>query len=195
MRGPLARRSLLICLSALLGSFSSAAVILAQETGRRLKGVVTPGEHPVTAALIAEHTSVPPDGHTRIGVLFEMGKGWHIYAEEPGDAGLPTKVTWNAPPAVSFGPLTWPKAQQFLDPGDIKTFGYSGAVTLYSKIAFVPLINPNDKYPDLPIHADVEWLACKDLCVPGKAHLELTLPVSSKPQALSTYAQLFQQTD
>lgn len=192
MRGPLARRSLLICLSALLGSFSSAAVILAQGTGRRLKGVATPGEHPVTAALIAEHASVLPGGHTRIGVHFEMEKGWHIYADPPGDAGLPTKIAWTAPNGVSVGPLHWPPAQKLVDPGDIRTFGYTGTVVLYSTLSYQAW---RDAYESIPVKAVVKWLACKELCIPGAAELDLSLPVSDQPPALSTHAELFDHTE
>ncbi len=152
---------------------------------------VPEGPSAVSAELIAEHASVQPGGSTRIGVHFELEEGWHIYAEDPGDAGLPTTIVWEGPPWVSFGPLHWPPPQQFQDPGDIRTHGYSGAVVLYSTLQY-QLAGIGGQYPvPLTVHATVKWLACKELCIPGSAELDLSLPVSAAPPALSTHAELF----
>ena len=176
-----------------------------QQGSQKSTRFAMPERHPVTAELIAEHASVQPGGKTRVGVRFEIEDGWHIYAQDPGDAGLPTSVQWwlplngavpgslripHNPPG--FQPLPWPKPLEFRDPGDIKTFGYSSSVV----IASVLWIDPQQK-PErtISIEADVKWLACKEICLPGKAHLSLDLPVSPEPPALSTHAQFFQQTD
>ncbi|MBI4342012.1 MAG: hypothetical protein HY599_01450 [Candidatus Omnitrophica bacterium] len=149
----------------------------------------------VKTELITEHASIQPGGKTRVGVHFEIEEGWHIYAKEPGDAGLPTKITWSGPAAVSFGPLEYPSPQQFIDPGDIRTNGYSGSVVLYSAITFNPLRRTDGgPYEDLPLRARVQWLACKDVCIPGKTELELSLPVSANPPVHSTHAEFFDHT-
>lgn len=150
-------------------------------------------DQPVVATLIAEHESIQPGGTTRVGVHFELEKGWHIYAEEPGDAGLPTEVKWSAPWG-SFGPIQWPTPTAFLDPGEIRTFGYEGTVVLASTYSLIPgrwLESPPDP---IPITAKLTWLACKEICIPGSANLELPLPWSHDPPALSAHAQLFEQT-
>ena len=157
---------------------------------KQLSGFATLDQQPVTTTLIAEHASVKPGGRTRIGVYFEIQDGWHIYAKDPGDAGLPTKIIWSVPDGVRVGPLVWPKPHEFLDPGDIKTFGYAGAAVLYSPLAFTSTAGTQRM---IPIHAKVEWLACKELCLPGSAQLELALPVSSNPPVYSTHAELFEQ--
>ena len=152
-----------------------------------------PEEQPVTATLIAEHDSIQPGGSTRIGILFEIEDGWHIYAQDPGDAGLPTKVTWSGSERLSFGPLQWPAPHEFLDPGDIRTFGYTGALVLSSTMA-VPAAWPNRLAAGLRVTADVRWLACKDVCIPGKSDLELVLPLSPDPPVPTTHAHLFAST-
>ena len=149
------------------------------------------GPSAVSAELIAEHASVQPGGSTRIGVHFDLDEGWHIYAKESGDAGLPTKIEWSVPSGVTVGPLEWPAHQEFVDPGDIRTFGYAGTVVLASRLTLKPSNNPPTT---IPIHATVKWLACKELCVPGSAELDLSLPVSAEPPALSTHAELFEHT-
>jgi len=147
---------------------------------------------PVRAALIAEHASIQPGGTTRVGVHFEMEAGWHIYADPPGDAGLPTTIRWSSPmkeARVVFGPLRWPPHQPFIDPGDIRTFGYTGSLVLDSTLQLMP---SKVRGATVPILAEVRWLACKDLCIPGSTALNLTLPVSHTPQTPSPHAHLFE---
>jgi len=163
------------------------------QPGGDIGGGFAPAEdHPVAAELIAEHASVQPGGQTRVGVQFEIEEGWHIYAEEPGDAGLPTTIQWTAPRGVLVGPLVWPRPEQFVDPGDIKTSGYSGVVTASSGVQL-----PASQFEGeaILLGAHVKWLACQEICIPGSADLSLTLPVSGNEQAFSTHAQLFEHTD
>ncbi|MBI2496085.1 MAG: hypothetical protein HYW10_05970, partial [Candidatus Omnitrophica bacterium] len=115
-------------------------------------------------------------------------EGWHIYAQKPGDAGLPTIVSWSAPEGATVEPLPWPKPRQFLDPGDIRTFGYTGTVLLSSQLAWA---SGNAAVASIPIQARVEWLACYDVCIPGSADVSLTLPVSPDAPTLSPNAKLF----
>jgi thiol:disulfide interchange protein DsbD len=153
-------------------------------------GFAQPKEHPVTAELIAEHASLQPGGATRIGVHFDLQPGWHIYAQDPGDAGLPTQVVWTVPDEAKVGPLHWPPHEHFIDPGEIHTNGYEGMVVLYSNLTLSPNAQTGT---NVPVHADVRWLACKDICLPGKAALDLTLMVSAGKPLHSTHAEYFDQ--
>ena len=143
-------------------------------------------DHPVQVELIAEHASVQPGGATRIGAYFQIAEGWHIYGEQPGDAGLPTSVAWRVPEGVTIGPLAWPQPSEFEDPGNIHTRGYQYHVLLWSRLAATAQVSG-----DIPIQAKLRWLACKDICLPGKANLELTLPVSPQAPVASAHADLF----
>lgn len=164
-----------------------------QPSGRAAPAMAQPAWHPVTAELVAEHASIQPGGSTRIGVLFDLEEGWHIYYKEPGDAGLPTQIDWSAP-FGSFGPLEWPAPHEFLDPGDIRTSGYEGLLVLTSRFT-VPAEWDKSPPNPVPIAATVKWLACREICIPGSADLELMLPISDDPPAFSTHAQLFEHTD
>ena len=155
----------------------------------------------VKVELITEHASIQPHGKTRVGAHFTIADGWHIYAKETGDAGLPTTVRWASPERhwVSFGPLQYPKPKRFIDPGNITTFGYSGTVILRSTLTYdYPTLMRKNPYPtqynEIPIRAEVKWLACREICVPGSATLELTLPVNQAPPTFSAHAQLFEHT-
>jgi len=151
-----------------------------------------PEEQPIIATLVAEHVAIQRgSGSTRIGVLFEIEDGWHIYAQDPGDAGLPTSVTWSGPSGVSFGPLQWPPPHEFLDPGDIRTFGYAKEVLLASTLSLQGAAEIYYISGTLPLKAKVSWLACREVCIPGKADLKLALPLSPDPPTPSPHAHLF----
>lgn len=149
-----------------------------------------PEVHPVTAALVAEHGSVQPRGATKIGVHLEIEPGWHIYAQHPGDAGLPTAIVWDKAPHVTFGPLVWPPPEPHVDPGNIRTNGYSGSAVIYAPVQVSRKATPGET---LPIRAKVEWLACQEICIPGTAELSLALPVVAGAPPRSAHAQLFDQ--
>jgi thiol:disulfide interchange protein DsbD len=195
------------------GGLSSGA--RAEPPAGQPAGFAAATEQPVRVELIAEHAAIRPGGRTRVGVLFDMEDGWHIYWKRPGDAGLATSVTWSSAPEVSFGALHWPPPKEFTDPGEIRTVGYDGLVVLSSHVRHhlgrqeAAARDPRDAelreasaaktaragLDALPIRADVEWLACRELCILGSATLTLRLPVSTQEPAFSAHAQLFEHVD
>ena len=176
-------------------NFCSASSVFAMEQRKPApqpsKQFSPSAQQPVNARLVAEHRTVPLSYvSTHIGVFFEIKDGWHIYAEIPGDAGLPTKVVWTVPDWVQLEPVEWPKAKTFVDPGDIRTFGYEKSLLIATRFAVG--YAPSSTH-EVPIRAKVTWLACKEICLPGSASLSLTIPMDG-PQ-LSNDAHLFEQMD
>ncbi len=103
---------------------------------------------------------------------FGCPPGWHIYAKNPGDAGLPTTVSWHPPPGATVGALIYPPHSTF-DEGGLTTFGHAGCAVFTAR-ATVPSGGTT-----FTVGAHVTWLACKDICIPGAADLSLTLPVTA----------------
>lgn len=129
---------------------------------------------PVKAELVAEEQSIQPGRPFWVGVELRMAEGWDTYWMNPGDSGFPTQVNWQLPEGFSAGPLEWPYPETFKSES-LVAFGYTESVLLLSKIT-PPKGLPADR--PVTLEADVNWLACKDSCVPGNAHLTLSLPVS-----------------
>jgi thiol:disulfide interchange protein DsbD len=127
---------------------------------------------PVSVRLVSDVADADASRTGRVGVLFEMEPGWHVYWRNPGDSGLPTEVLWNAPDGARVGEPVWPTPEQFDDPAGHVSYGYSDMVLLHS-----PIELPLDVARDTPVTAEVSWLACKAKCVLGSATVELTLPV------------------
>jgi thiol:disulfide interchange protein len=142
----------------------------------------------VEAGLHLQHASVRPGTPFLALVRLMIDEGWHVYAPEPGDAGLPTTVAWDLPDGFSAGPIAWPVPREFAD-GGLVTRGYAGEVLLVAEIT-----PPADLVPgsEVTVRARVEWLACRAECIPGEADLAAPVPVlDAEPVADPRSAALF----
>ncbi|HLZ66362.1 MAG TPA: protein-disulfide reductase DsbD domain-containing protein [Aliidongia sp.] len=109
------------------------------------------------------------DGALRLGLDFQLQPGWKIYWRSPGDAGLPPSVDWTGSENAAVGDFAWPVPDRFELLG-LETFGYEGETVLPAAVT-VP-------HPGEPVHlkAAVEFLTCRELCVPNDVTLDLALP-------------------
>jgi DsbC/DsbD-like thiol-disulfide interchange protein len=133
-----------------------------------------------TVDLIAESQWIAPGNETYFGLNFRLEKGWHIYWVNPGDSGQPPRVEWHLPAGLSAGELEWP-APRRLGTSTIVDFGYDNAVML-----LVPL-RASSTLPTQQaalFGAELKVLVCREICIPGKAKVSLTLPIKSMPPEL-----------
>jgi thiol:disulfide interchange protein len=154
------------------------------------------GKTVVTASLVADTTAIVPGKPFELGVLLEMAPGWHTYWEYPGDAGLPTSIAWTLPEGFVAGPIQWPLPHRTIEPGDIEVYAYKDKVLLLT--AIVPSASIAEK--TVVLRAKVDWLVCEEICIPGSADLEISLPVASQAAAaneklFSTFRQLLPSAD
>ena len=140
------------------------------------------------ATLVAETTGIEAGKELHVGIMLEPREGWHTYWENPGDAGMPTTLTWTLPDGFMASAIDWP-APEHLAEGPLLTYAYSHMVFLPVTIS-TPLAT-NNTYA-YPIKVKAEWLVCKDICVPESAELELTLPVVETPPPDLRYRLLFE---
>lgn len=110
-----------------------------------------------------------------LAVVFEVGPGWHIYWENPGDAGLATEARVEAPPGFEVGRVAYPVPERFTSPGDVVSYGYSGEAALLMTVT-PPAVLPPDRPTRMKVVA--RWLACLDACVPGRLELSLEVPTA-----------------
>ena len=149
------------------------AVLLLCAVG--VKAADTPIPHG-TLELLAENQWIEA-GHTlNLGLRFQLEKGWHIYWVNPGDSGEPPRVKWQLPAGLTAGAIEWP-APRRLGASSIVDFGYEDAVTL-----IVPMHAQSGMAVGQPaqLGAQVSVLVCREICIPGKAQLSLTLPIKSR---------------
>jgi len=136
-----------------------------------------PNKNPaVTARLIANTKAIIPGQPFKLGIELTMKPGWHTYYKDPGDAGMPTKIVWQLPTGFENNSLYWVKPTKFNE-GGIITYGYTNKTLIATEVT-APL---NDGIlRSFNFSAQVKWLSCKDICVPGQATVNLTLPVISQ---------------
>jgi thiol:disulfide interchange protein len=145
----------------------------------------TPPPH-ITPSLVAETPS--PAAGSRITLAFAMKPApqWHGYWQNPGDAGLPTRVAWTAPKGVTFGPLQYPVPQPLLIAG-LMNYVYEKDYAQLVTVDVPKGLAPGTK---LPISAKLDWLACNpSTCVPEGVTLSVTLTVGDGAVASDARAQ------
>ncbi len=140
------------------------------------------GRELVKATLLADTSAVVPGKPFTAGLLLRMAPGWHTYWKFSGDAGLPTEIKWKLPPGWKAGEIEWPIPLKTNDPGDIQTYGYQDEVLLMQEITPPPVIDDSV----VKLAAEVNWLVCEKICIPGSANLQLELPKSTTSAAANT---------
>jgi thiol:disulfide interchange protein DsbD len=149
-------------------------IVLASKTSMAADNVTAPH---VKISLVSEQNAIISGGgkDTWLGFYYQLEPGWHIYWLNPGDSGAPPRVTWKLPPGFTTGEIQWPYPAR-IPTSTLMDYGYENSVLL-----MVPLhATPEARAGAVPISADLRWLACRDLCLPGHASLQLTLPVTGR---------------
>jgi len=131
----------------------------------------------VDVAMIADTPSVVPGRPFRLGLIFDIKPGWHIYWKHSGETGQPTRVEWVLPTGFETGPLMYPAPHKFVDKSDIVSFGHEGKVLLWTEVTPSETLKSGKM---VKLSGRANWLACKTLCVIGKKDVSLQLPVSSR---------------
>jgi thiol:disulfide interchange protein DsbD len=134
----------------------------------------------VEAELVPAVTSVQPGHAFDVALRLAHDPHWHTYWINAG-TGYPTSIKWTLPSGWQAGDIQWPVPQVLTDAhGTITGNGYDGEVYL-----LVTLVPPAGLPAGMSVtlKAAVAWLMCKEVCEPGEAALELTLPVDAGPPA------------
>ncbi|WP_330888620.1 protein-disulfide reductase DsbD domain-containing protein [Rudaea sp.] len=145
-------------------------------------------EH-IEVELVSENSALVPGQTAHLGLRLKHEPGWHTYWTNPGDSGLPTKLSWTLPRGFSAGEIAWPAPTRF-KVDDLYNFGYTGEVVLPVALA-VPANATTGSNVALAVEA--KWLVCHEVCVPGKAQLKLDVPVATKALADPRYGLAFAQ--
>ena len=130
-----------------------------------------------TVDFVTENQWITPGRQTYFGLNFQLENGWHIYWINPGDSGQPPRVEWRLPAGLIAGEIEWPAPRRFRT-STIVDFGYDRAVMLLVPIRASSALPTNEA---ARLDAELSVLVCKEICIPGKAQLSMTLPIKSMP--------------
>lgn len=123
--------------------------------------------------LVVPSSTLSSGAATNGGLYFKLEQGWHVYWKNAGDSGEPPRIRWTLPGGITAGPLKFPPPAR-LPLGPLMDFGYENEVLF----PFTLSAGPSAAGP-ATLHAHVNWLVCREVCIPGKADLEVTRTVTA----------------
>ena len=132
-------------------------------------------------SLIADQESVAPGESFTLGLRQVIAPGWHVYWQNPGDAGLPLEMEWTLPEGFAVGAFQWPTPKTYTTvAGDLRLVNY-----VYESEVILPFSGqaPATARPGdiLTLSATAYYLVCDDkTCVPEEALVSLQLPVAAE---------------
>lgn len=141
-----------------------------------------------TVELLSEQESIQPGRAIHLGLHFRLEKGWHIYWINPGDSGEPPRLEWRLPAGLRAGAIEWPAPSRLPIP-PLMDYGYEGEVLLPMPIASTAGLAVGG---EVVLSADMKAIVCREVCVPAKAQLSLSLPVrAERPRESAETAAMF----
>lgn len=137
----------------------------------------------LTVEMISAGPQIAAEGTQTVAFVFSMEEGWHVYWKNAGFAGFPPKVKWTVPDGITAGPLQF-TAPDRLPLDTTVDYGYQDSVAYPVTIeaGSKPKV---DKNGNVHLGAEISWLVCKQVCIPGRANLGLDLKVAPVRTAVS----------
>lgn len=135
----------------------------------------------VKASLAGDHDALTPGTTTHLVLRLQIKPEWHVYWLNPGDAGVPTKVELSLPKGLESAGPHWPAPERLAHEDGFVDFAYEGELLVLIPIKVQD--SPEGQAlvgGDVSLEVKVEWLVCKEACIPGQATLAMSLPVRAK---------------
>jgi len=130
-----------------------------------------------TVELVSEQQSILPGQTLHLGLHFRFEPGWHIYWINPGDSGEPPRLEWHLPAGLHAGAIEWPAPSRLPIP-PLMDYGYEGEVLLPVRIENTTGLAVGTA---VTLATDMKAIVCREVCIPAKASLSLSLPVNAAP--------------
>ena len=126
-----------------------------------------------TIELISEQSAIVPGEEFDLAIRFDLEEEWHIYWRNPGASGLGSEINWTLPDGIEAAEIQWPTPHR-IELGGLINYGYEDEAVFIVTMKASKTLLPGQS---IPISAEISWLICKDVCLPGDASLEISLPV------------------
>ncbi len=104
------------------------------------------------------------------GFEIRLAPGAITYWRDPGDAGLPPTLDFSSSENVASVEPEFPAPKRIKESDGSEAFGYDGDVV------FPLRVKPRDPAKPVTLKLNADFAVCEKVCLPAKAHLELTLP-------------------
>ena len=137
------------------------------------------GQH-VEVSLVAKEEGITPSSPVSLGIRFLLEPGWHLYWKNPGDSGKAPRFDWSLDEKSVPADFDWPTPKR-IPVGPLVNFGYEGEVILFATLPTDPSIAQKEH---IVMRVLVEWLVCREECIPGDTTLERTFAVVPFPKSI-----------
>src|SRR6202453_1485519 len=104
------------------------------------------------------------------GFEIALSPGAITYWRDPGDAGLPPTLDFSGSDNVASVEPQFPAPKRIKEADGGEAFGYDGSVV------FPLAVKPRDPTKPATLKLNADFAVCEKVCLPAKAHFELTLP-------------------
>jgi thiol:disulfide interchange protein DsbD len=162
------RRFQLIFALLLASGLSASAELSAASSEPKDTKAAFDAPHLRVELLVPGSKLFPSDNLNNVGLYFKLEPGWHIYWQNPGDSGEPPHIHWTLPKGITATPIQYPVPKR-LPLGPLMDFGYE------NEVLFPLRLHVGNRVEGglVSLRAKVDWLVCREVCIPGKADLEL----------------------
>ena len=126
-----------------------------------------PKNNPAYVSIIPSNGVFFVEDKYYFGVKVDLQKGWKTYWKNPGDAGAPLTINWKDSSFANKLKVLFPFPGKFLD-HDVSTIGYENQVIF-------PVEIQKDEVDKINEKIDLNYLVCKDICIPISETKKLTL--------------------
>jgi thiol:disulfide interchange protein DsbD len=119
-------------------------------------------------------------------VVFTVASDWHTYW--PGQNATGTPISWrvSAVPSaargkgamVVVGTPIYPAPTRYLGGGDLLDYALTGTFTVLLPLSITPGVGEDSSKTTVPLRVKIEYLVCKDSCIPGEVELTTEVPLA-----------------
>ncbi len=128
----------------------------------------------IKADLVPSVTAIAPGATVDVGLRFRIVDGWHIYWQNPGDAGQAPRMTWQLPQGFKVDPLQFPVPRVYTDAGGITSNVLEDSPVLVISVTAPDRLAVGQR---VTLAGEVKVLVCKETCLQERHTVSLELPV------------------
>ncbi|HEX8238769.1 MAG TPA: protein-disulfide reductase DsbD domain-containing protein [Allosphingosinicella sp.] len=122
--------------------------------------------------LVPETSKPAPGSKVTLALVMSPRPGWHGYWQNPGDAGVGTRIAWQLPDGAAAGPIRYPVPERLIIQG-LMNYVFEGEHALLVDLRLPAGLAPGTR---LPVRGKVDYLVCTDrICVPESAEVAVDL--------------------
>jgi thiol:disulfide interchange protein DsbD len=137
-----------------------------------------------TITLKSSTESIQPKSEFWLFLDWKLNPNWYIYAQDPGDGGLPPTFNFDLPHGITVEETRWSKPKDLSKQGLI-IYGYTDSCK-----TFIRLKASADYKPSVfdTIKISLKWGICNDQCIVDDATIGLKFPAKElfDPKTIDT---------